>query len=105
MLSTSTCPWAMMKNLLRSSPSTISLLPSETVFGLEAAGHPGEDGVGQLGEQRHAPQGLGREGGRSAGDVHADPLGLAQLDLGAVDAVDAAVDLHPRQQAQAASAG
>src|SRR5580693_822260 len=30
LLSTSTCPWAMMKNLLRSSPSTRSLLPSDT---------------------------------------------------------------------------
>ena len=40
LLRTSTCPWAMMKNLLRSSPSTISLLPSETIFGLEPVGHP-----------------------------------------------------------------
>ena len=31
LLKTSTCPWAMMKNLLRSSPSTMSLLPKETV--------------------------------------------------------------------------
>ena len=30
LLRTSTCPWAMMKNLLRSLPSTISLLPSDT---------------------------------------------------------------------------
>src|SRR5579863_5977793 len=30
LLKTSTCPWAMMKNLLRSVPSTISSLPSET---------------------------------------------------------------------------
>ena len=48
LLSTSTCPWAMMKNLLRSSPSTISLLPQRNLFRLEAAGHPRDDRLRQL---------------------------------------------------------
>ena len=34
------------------------LVAQRNVFGLEAAGHPGDDGVGQPGEQRHAPQRL-----------------------------------------------
>ena len=81
------------------------LVAQRNLFGLEAAGHAGDDGVGQPGEQRHAAQRLRRERGRAAGDVDLDPLGLGQFDLGAVDAVGAAVDLHPRQQAQAASRG
>ena len=95
----------MMKNLLPSLPSTISLLPSETVFRLEAARHPRENGVGQFGKQRHAPQRLGREDAAPPATSTPDPLRLGQLDLGAVDAIGSAVDLHPGQQAQAANAG
>ena len=95
----------MMKNLLSVSPSTITLLPSGTSSALEAAGHAGDDGLRQSGEQRHVPQRLGRKRGGPGGHVHFDPLGLGQLDLGAVDPIDAAADLHPRQLAQQQARG
>ena len=100
LLRTSTCPWAMMKNLLRSSPSTISLLPSETSSVLKRLAMRAMIVVRQPGEQRHAAQRLGRKRSDLARHIHVDPLGLGQFDLGAIDAVGAPVHLHPRQQAQ-----
>ncbi len=105
LLSTSTCPWAMMKNLLRSSPSTISLLPSETSSVLKRLAMRPMIASGSFENSGTLRSDSGGNEAAAARNVDADPLGLGQLDFGAVDAVRAAVDLHPRQQAQAATAG
>ena len=60
---------------------------------------------GSLREERHAAQRLGREGGRLARHVDADPLGLGQLDLRAVDAIGAAVAPAPTAAGSTATAG
>jgi hypothetical protein len=62
--------------------------------------HPLEQRFRQLGEQRHAPQIVGRERQPALGGHDVDPLSLRELDLGAVDAVGTTLDLHPGQQVQ-----
>ena len=76
------------------------LVAQGDVFGFEAAGHAGDDRLGQLGKERHAAERFRRERRRLARNVDADAFGLGQLDLGPVDAVGSTVNLHPRQEAQ-----
>src|SRR5579872_3412181 len=70
------------------------------LFGLETTSHPCQDRIGHKRNQRHAPQGLRRQREHAVVKIELDPIGLAQLDLSAIDTIRAAVNVNPRQQAE-----
>lgn len=79
-------------------PFDQQLVPDRNILDSEGPRHALENGVGQPREQRHPPQGAGGERYSVIPNIHGNPFRFGKLHFGPIDAIGAAVDLHPRQE-------
>ncbi len=88
------------KNLLRSSPSAITLLPRDTSSVRKRVAIRDMMASGRPLNREHAPQALRYKRRHAVGEVDPDPLRFRKLDLCSIHTIRATVYLHPRQHAQ-----